>query len=175
MSINQSPFSSADWAALTTSLLTYRPHSWQGSEKNSSDSFTDILTLLCRQKAGTHWRTVNYLWDRYDGGLKYARQGKLNSAEQVFAEANTTRRPFVKIAMLDQLIDVLALPAIAYLRYKQENYDEAEHLLIKSIDSDAELLAEDIYILAFHRVQQLHNLARLLFQQGRLNEGGRQT
>ncbi|WP_461113194.1 tetratricopeptide repeat protein [Spirosoma jeollabukense] len=165
------PFSVADWEALTASLLTYQPPSWQGSEKADSESFTGILTLLSRQKAGSYWRTVNYLWDRYDGGLKYARQGKLSSAEQVFAEADTTRKPFVKIAMLDQLIDVLALPAIAYLRYKQEKYDEAEHLLIKSIDSDAELLAEDIYILTYHRVQQLHNLARLLFQQGRLNEG----
>ncbi len=171
MNFNHANNTVADWEALTASLLTYQPQSWKGSEKTNSDIYTDVLTPISRQKAGSHWRSVNYFWDQYQTGLNYARQGKLSSAEQVFAQATIARSEFTNRAMLNQLIDVSALPAVAYLCYKQGNYAEAERLLIKSIDSDAELVAEGMYILAFHRVQQLHNLARLLFRQGRLKEG----
>lgn len=136
-----------------------------------SGLYADILVSLSREKAGRNWRAISHLWDTYERGLRYARQGKLSSAEQVFAEAHTARAPFVANSILDQLINVGALPAVAYLYYKQEHYAEAEGLLINSLDNDVSLLTEGIYILEHHRVQQLHNLARLYFRQGRLVEG----
>lgn len=172
MNAAQTSFLQADFSLLRAALETYQPPK-AIEETAQSGWFGDILTPLCREKAGCNWRTVRYLWDTYERGLKYARQGKLSSAEQVFTEAHTARMPFVDNQVLDHLIDVAALPAVAYLYYKQQCYAEAESLLIDSLNSDAELLTEGIYILEYHRVQQLHNLARLYFRQGRLDEGAR--
>ncbi len=172
MNAHQRSSQPADWSQLQAALSTYRlPES--AEETAQVGLFADILTQLARSKAGPNWRALNYIWDKYDGGLNYARQGKLSSAGQVFAEARIARRPLVANPILDQLVDVAALPAVAYLYYKQAQFAEAESLLIESIDSDAELLTEGIYILEYHRVQQLHNLARLYFRQGRLADGAR--
>lgn len=162
----------ADWAYLKSALLNYHTLT-PPAETQPVGLFADILTKLTRSKTGSNWRAISYLWDKYEGGLKHARQGKLSSAEQVFAEVSVARQPFAEISWLNQLIDVAALPAVAYLYYKLEQYTNAENLLIASIDSDAELLPEGIYILEFHRVQQLHNLARLYFRQGWLEQGAR--
>lgn len=162
----------ADWAYLKLALLDYHTPT-PPAETEPVGLFADILTQLARSRAGSNWRAVNYLWDKYEGGLKHARLGKLSSAEQVFAEAHVTRQPFAETPWLNQLIDVAALPAVAYWYYKREQYADAENLLIASIDSDAELMPEGIYILKYHRVQQLHNLARLYFRQGWLEQGAR--
>lgn len=133
--------------------------------------FADILARLSRAYVGAQWRALSYLWDKYETGLKLSREGKLKGAEQVFAEADEACHQLNSDPAFGQLVQVAALPAIAYLRYKEARYREAESLLIASIDSDAQLLSEGFYILEYHRVQQLHNLARLYFRQNRLDDG----
>ena len=141
------------------------------NKKVVASPFGDILTKLTRERVGKQWRALSYLWSKYETGLKYSREGKLHNAEQIFAEAASLHSEFKQTPLLNQLANVGALPAIAYLQYKQALYKEAESSLITSIDSDATLLTEGLYILDYHRVQQLHNLARLYFKQSRLEEG----
>ena len=140
----------------------------------SQDSlFADLLSRITRDRVGGHWRALNGLWDKYETGLKHSREGKLHTAEQVFAEADRYRHQLSQTALMSRLVDVLALPSVAYLRYKQARYQEAEALLVAAIDSDAALLTEGFYVLEYHRVQQLQNIARLYFRRGRLADGAR--
>lgn len=133
--------------------------------------YTTTLNDLTRQRMGPHWRAVNYLWNQYEKVIREARTGSMHAATQLLTEAETYRSQLAPAPWLSQLLDISALPAVAYLRYKQDRLAEAERLLRFSIESDAGLLAEGYYILAFHRVQQLHNLARLYFKKQQLAAG----
>ncbi|MDF7816462.1 hypothetical protein P1X15_02610 [Runella sp. MFBS21] len=133
--------------------------------------YADTLTQLAKNYAATQWRSLSYLWTRYEKGLAEARNGQFQVSQRIFDEVQHYRHHTpTDLSLFPYLVEVSALPAIAYLRYKQKNYAEAETMLVSAIGNDALLTAQGFYILEYHRIQQLHNLARLYFSQQRLEE-----
>ncbi|GAB2799110.1 hypothetical protein GCM10027275_51150 [Rhabdobacter roseus] len=135
--------------------------------------YADTLTELARTQTGTWWRPLNHLWAKYESGLLEARAGHLHLAEQYFQEAGEFKRNFPEQHYLPELAEVSALPAVAYLHYKQGYFAQAENELLASLDNDAVLLEQGYFILEYHRIQQLHNLARSCFFQKRMQDGAR--
>jgi hypothetical protein len=117
-------------------------------------------------------RSVNYGLSSYYKGLFEARKNLLSSANLTFQGIDKMRVNLDKDSIIKDILDSAALPAKAYLHYKQHNYDEAQKMLLNMIETDQRLIEQsDFYILEFHRIQQIHNLARLEFRRNNMNEG----
>ena len=141
------------------------------AETVQNDDFARIFSALIVNLQGLHSREYAYTFSMYEKSLFAARKGNLQLADQYIIEASSCSSPAYSGNISHLVINVHALPSVAFLRYKQGQYDEAEKLLIAAIDNDEMLLAVGVYIIEYHRVQQLHNLSRLFFHQNRIEAG----
>ncbi len=116
-------------------------------------------------------RGLNYIWGKYDKALTEARRNNLEQSQQLLSEVEAIQAEYDPNTPLYALINVAALPMKAYLLYRNSAFKEAESLLFQAIENDIALIKDGFYILEYHRIQQLHNINRLHFKQGKLLEG----
>lgn len=142
--------------------------------KNSSpiDRFSEILNQLVASRICNDMDLFLTISAKYREVLKEARNNNLYRARAALHEASIMKSGHPAHTLLYRLVDVSALPAEAYLLYKQGDYTGAEQLLMKSINDSFTLVEEGFFILEFHRIQQLHNLARIAYRLKHIEQGG---
>ena len=104
-------------------------------------------------------RVVKYLTARYQKVVAEARRNKINLSQQFLKEIEQTKVDLSNEE--EQLVKVFALPAKAYLFYKQSLYNDALKATIDTTIIDEHLEECGFPILHYHRIQQLQNICRI--------------
>ncbi|HMQ48987.1 MAG TPA: hypothetical protein PKA00_06095 [Saprospiraceae bacterium] len=127
-------------------------------------------TLLKEMQASLNSREVSIFLDnkkRINEGLEYGRAGVMDAAFQQFeaVESNICSLPLSYPCRL--LIMSFYNSGLAYLRVKANEPEEANRLCLQALFINNYLIqAHGFNVLEIHRVQQMANLARILFRSG---------
>lgn len=114
-----------------------------------------LIESLCTDKMSFMFYSTNY-----NNALNEARQNKINSAENYAIRA----KKHINISQLSDiesdLYRLIKYPIDSYLFYKNGEYEKAIKYADKAILLDHKLEQYNS-ILFYHKIQQLHNLARI--------------
>lgn len=107
----------------------------------------------------------------YSSIFLLSKQGELEEAKKELILADQEYNQFVKSTPVEDHVNIVRQPIIAYLVFKLGDFDKAEVLLEESIESSLQLeKIKESFLLKMYRVQQYHNYARILFKKEEYNE-----
>ena len=107
----------------------------------------------------------------YSSIFLLSKQGELEEAKRELILADQEYYQFVKSTRVEDHVNIVRQPIIAYLVFKLGDFDQAEVLLEESIESSLQLeKKKESFLLKMYRVQQYHNYARILFKKEEYNE-----
>jgi hypothetical protein len=131
----------------------------------SEDIFSINLTNSIESKlTREEYITTYYIVGEYVKALGFTREKKISLSKFYYDYTDEIFKTKIKNDFIKKFISVTSLPSKAYYQYKVKNFDEAINLTIQSINIDHFLENEyDINILHMHKVQQVHNLARIFY------------
>ncbi|MCF0072263.1 hypothetical protein LZD49_17415 [Dyadobacter sp. CY261] len=137
-----------------------------------SGNFGDLLnTLISRKLDEEQRRVLSSIASNYEKALAEARKNDLELANASIADAEQAGAHFPLNSLTAQLLGLHALPVKAYFYYKKYEYQLAERLLMESIAGCNPLIEQGFFMVECHRVQQLHNLARMYFKRKQFEHG----
>lgn len=146
------------------------------SLKNSRDVFNQnhfsvLLNEEIKEHIGLQRRlALKFGFSKYDKSLSLTKKSSFSESEFTFREGVKFKNSFQE--PIDRaLLDVFELPAVSYWHYKKNEYQQAELLLWQAIENDFFLEKNGFPILSGHRIQQLHNIARIYFKVGDFDKG----
>lgn len=138
-----------------------------------SGNFGDLLNTLIRQKLNEEERAeLSSIACNYENALTEARKNDLQRSGAYIAEAEKAHLQFAPHSLTAQLLDLHALPVKAYFYYKKYDYELAEQYLIESVTGSSSLIGQGFFMVECHRIQQLHNLARMYFKRKQFEHAG---
>lgn len=138
-----------------------------------SGNFGDLLNTLIREKLNEEERVeLSSIASNYESALTEARKNDLQLSGAYIARAEEAHLQFAAHSLTAQLLDLHALPVKAYFYYKNYDYQLAEQYLIKSVSGSSSLIEQGFFMVECHRVQQLHNLARMYFKRKQFEHAG---
>ncbi|MEO1054852.1 MAG: tetratricopeptide repeat protein [Bacteroidota bacterium] len=105
---------------------------------------------------------------KYRKGFTASQSKNYQAAEKMFAEAERISSSLKGEAR--HLLTSLSYPNIAFYEYAQKNYDKADELLLKTLDSD-DKLADAYGVIHAHKIHILHNVARVKLKSGQTQSG----
>lgn len=128
----------------------------------SSDIFTDTLMSAIKAKCTTQqYQFIVYLVWKYGESVRLTRKN-LKYGQRFFEEADQIREQYDLRKFDKYAIESTRLPALAYLQYKRRENDISTETTRETLRVDEYLEVEEgIPVLMFHRIQQVHNLARI--------------
>lgn len=145
------------------------PASDQVSDGNIFD--TIFQAAVARKFTKQEAFLLNAVLSYYGKALLEARRGFLNTAEfyykkaeEHFEKGRTAYSPDLRAYM-----EVYIAPNKAYFEYKNKRYDKALEALLLAIDMQGKL-EDEIPVIHMGKVQQLHNVGRMLFRQKKYEE-----
>ena len=137
----------------------------QGNYIPPNDTFSQILDrVVLNQTDKSTFRSITFITKKYSRGLDEFRKNNLLLGEQYVDEGDIWFNRFPNGSLKD-LINVFRLPTVAYLNFKLLKFDLSQKQIQEAFNIDESLEKDDFYFLHFHRIQQLQNIARLLFAQ----------
>lgn len=143
----------------------------ESSEIFQQNHFANLLSLQIKEQIGAFkGLTLRIGFTKFEKALLLARKAQYNQAEQAFSEGDSFKKMLQSKTDI-ALLDVFELPAVSYLHYKKQDYAQAEKLLWDAIENDTYLEENGFPILIGHRIQQIHNIARIYFKQGDFDKG----
>ncbi|MCF0064403.1 hypothetical protein MUK70_25555 [Dyadobacter chenwenxiniae] len=143
------------------------PEIFQGGD------FGELLNNHVEKKIDQHEKELlSAVGADYGEALTLARNNDLDKAEWYMNKAHQEQENFSQTSLVYQLLDLHGLPVKAYFHYKKKEYKLAEQYLRDSTSKSADLVKEGFYMVECHRIQQLHNLARMYFKRNELEHGG---
>jgi len=138
-----------------------------------SGNFGDLLNnLISRKLNDDEKRALSAIASNYEKALTEARKNNLELSGSHLDEAEQAHMQLPPNSLTSQLLGLHALPVKAYLYYKRYQYQHAEELLMESIAGCSPLIEQGFFMVECHRVQQLHNLARMYFKRKQFEHAG---
>lgn len=138
-----------------------------------SGNFGDLLTTVIGRKLDEDGRKVlSAISSNYERALTEARKNDLELSGAYIADAEQAHAEFASDSLTSRLLGLHALPVKAYYFYKKYDYQLAEQLLMESIAGSSPLIEQGFFMVECHRVQQLHNLARMYFKRKQFEHAG---
>jgi len=138
-----------------------------------SGNFGDLLnTLISRKLDEKEREELSLIASNYESALTEARKNDLQLSGAYIVEAEKAHSQFAPQSLTAQLLNLHALPVKAYFHYKKYDYQLAEQYLIESITGSSSLIRQGFFMVECHRVQQLHNLARMYFKRKQFEHAG---
>ncbi|MBS1506535.1 MAG: hypothetical protein JSS79_07815 [Bacteroidetes bacterium] len=113
-------------------------------------------------------RWIKFLIGKYQNIVAEARKGRIHLAWQLATEADR-----MVSGLNDEeglLVIAFALPAKAYLYYKELLYEKALLTTREALTVGEKLEGYGYSIFHYHRIQQMHNVCRVLFRRNELAE-----
>lgn len=136
-----------------------------------SNEFNKELTKQIEQKFDfANQMMIKVVAYKFQKGLILAREGKLDLSAQAFDEGRKMKS-LLSTEFEKRVVEITEFTAVSYWYYKNNDFDNAKKLLWMIIRVDEELEQNGFSILLGHRIQQLHNLARINFRMGDFEEG----
>lgn len=150
---------------------------YAGATENSQTPLKDVYNSILKELIQTCVKDEITLFtsisSRYERSLFEMRNNDLSKAKEHLSEAEGMQKEFADNELMYRLLDLWHLPIKAYFFYKLSKFSKAENLLILSIDEAALLVRQGFFIVEFHKIQQLHNIARLYYKQKKIDCAGR--
>jgi hypothetical protein len=137
-------------------------------------NFGDLLNGLIEKKLDKHERgLLSAIASDYEKALTLSRNNDIAEAGLYLNNANREQAKYPLASLMYSLLELHGLPVKAYFYYKNNEYDIAEQLLLESIQSSGSLVNDGFYMVECHRIQQMHNLARMYFKRKQFEHAGR--
>lgn len=130
---------------------------------------TELSNQIKKRLGGYEGIGISLASSRYERGLNHARKNNLQQAQQAFQEGDKLKNN-LKGELDKKLVNVFELPAVSYWYYKNADYEKAEELLWEVMRTDSFLETNGFTILLAHRIQQLHNIARIHFKKNNFDK-----
>lgn len=119
---------------------------------------SDVLREGCDDR---YYKLIRFLCRKYTRSVQVTRTD-LTIGSTIFEEADNLLRRYSFPKVDESLLAVSRLPALAYLQYKRKEDNLAIQTLKVMLDIDLYLAENKKFdVLVYHRIQQVHNLARI--------------
>ena len=105
--------------------------------------------------------------ERSTRALESGRAGKLATMDQFLGETAVAMRPLEGLAVL--LARSMYWSVQAYRQYLRGQFEDARNALRRANIADLRLMKQGVAIMAMHRLQLVHNLARIEIKRGDVN------
>lgn len=132
--------------------------------------FNSLKKYLMGCTSDEEYRVIANMDHVYSSVFLLSKKGELYEAVKKLKIANRVYHKLITSTQIKNHVNIVRLPIIAYLFFKQGYFDKAETLLEESIAASHNLEKEkSSFLLKMYQVQQYHNYARILFKKQEYN------
>ena len=133
----------------------------------SENYFNSLRKYIKDSSANKDHKVIGKMDDLYSHIFLLCKKGEFDEAKRALKLADKEYNQLVKSTHIEDHVNILRLPIVAYLFFKLDDYDKAEILLQESVQASLNLeRTKESFFLKMHRVQQRHNDARIYFKKG---------
>lgn len=131
----------------------------------TEDIFSDNITEFIKDRTSKpEYETIFFIIGEYIKALNFCKEKRIALAEYYFSYADNLRDTQITKPLFFNFIRATEYPAKAYYYFKLKDYDNALKKTTLSIEIDTLLENDDIDVMQMHKIQQVHNLARIDFK-----------
>ncbi|MBL3550557.1 hypothetical protein [Chryseobacterium sp. KMC2] len=118
----------------------------------------EMINSVCLNK-----KVFLFYYENYQKALEHSRHGNIMTAENLVSRAGK----YIDKSLLSEdekkLYDLICVPIDAYLHYRKGDFSAAFTGTKKTMELDS-YFEKKFPIVFFHKIQQIHNLARISFR-----------
>lgn len=133
----------------------------------SNDIFLKNLNQCFKERTPFYdYEKIEKMDELYSEAFRHSKNSQLERAFEIYKEAELLYNTTIKHTSIENYVNIIRLPIIAYLEFKIKNFNGAIKMLEHSIKIASELeKKEGFHLLHLYKIQQIHNIARVLFSE----------